>query len=244
MIEDGSLPVETASLIHDQAFVVKFIIDGSDQFLILPFSSQREIVISQLYYLAIAKGNMKVLLDRLKQSYDIGLSTLKPEISSYMTMEKIKEVHLKKFLSLRSKIANHASGFRTLENHVELVMGFLDFNVKLVTSDLREIQISQGRPCTMFSERDNLQLFYLSPLKTITLRTGELISEASLFASTLSEIMTLKVNLKSQKYLERLQIGALVFAALSVILVFKTEISTAIDPLWQQFLNLLKTIKR
>lgn len=208
--------VESASAIGESLRVLKILGHGCEQYLIFSFDKNEELAISRLYYLTLAKTQIKKLIDDLKRTSVPSIKKLQQETQQFQQIKRVKAVHVNRVLGLRSNVLKNWDDFRTVRGYIDLTFSFLSFHVESYFADIQETFIVKYTLGLVRSESNQLQLFYVEPLKSLAKRLEEDIQEALALTANLIEILNIDINLRLQVLMWRSQAISLVIAVVSL----------------------------
>lgn len=216
ILKDEPIVFESASLVEDDFAAFKMLDQGSEYYLIVSPNRPNDFAVSRLYYLTLAKARIKHLLDELKHVHVESVENLEQAVEKYQTVVRISPRELNRILRLRNSITKDWDAFRVRRSHVDLALGFLEFHVGRFFERVNETPLVRYTPGTVLTDRAEVELFYVQPLRDLVTRLDEDLKEALALVSSILEVFTIDVNLRLQVLNWRVQVISVAIALLSL----------------------------
>lgn len=218
LLGEESALVESASVVGSRLWVVKILVTGAEQFLILDFDGERGFAISRLYYLLIGEERIKRLLTRVKTDYLTTLSDLNAQMRLHHGINQASPAELAKLARLRGQFIDKADDLRAVQAQAQLAQSFLEFHLQPFLEAIPENVLLLDTPKVIETERSQLDLFFLRPMRYAIQRTSEALEDMERHLSTYVEILSIQTSLRNQVLMERLEIIAVAIAMLALAL--------------------------
>jgi len=209
--------VDSASRIG-KTLLVKLVEGGKEQYFILCLGEENEdIAIDKLYYLAIAKWQIKQLIQSFRLTYSDSMRRLEEQLNDHILSPKVKPSRLNELLLLRRNIILSSNQSKKMRDQIQLVKNFLQFHCGDFLNEKEDRLIDSLRGI-IESERMGLELFYIGPLENLAIKSEEEVQSILDSVEGITDIFTTEVNLQLQGSIRKLTLITTLIAILSLVI--------------------------
>ena len=208
------------SSVVENSFIFKLFNDQFEHYLIFSFDDISKIALDKIYYLMIAKKSIKRLSGQIENRILNNLINIQKSVKGIKFKNKVTHKDIEELLELKKKIIEESNHYDILNSYGELIQNFLNYHL-LPFLKQEDNSFLEKTPGLLSYERENFEIFYLNELNNFMSRTEKMITEVNSFLSTVIDILLMKINLRSQLLIERLEIVGLfiAIAALGVAII-------------------------
>jgi hypothetical protein len=215
-IESNQTITKSASQLGD-TIAIKFLEGQFEHYVIFDFGPESGLTVDYLYLHMIGKSAVRSLQRQIGERLE-RIVKFDDDSIKFHSLDKVTPSTVKGVSEFRWRVLKETQEFRKLHDRSDLALSFIDFHSNRRFEALDESQFIPGLGQVLKSEIQDTNLFYIQPLNSLLQRTEQVLSHIQESVTSLVEVFTAMVNLRSQKLIERLQFLSIAVAITAVVI--------------------------
>jgi hypothetical protein len=215
-IETNPTITKSASILGS-TIAIKFLEGQFEHFVIFDFGTDSGLTVDYLYLHMIGKLAVRGLQHQIAQGLERTIE-FDNESVKFHNLEMVTSSVVRNVSEFRWRVLRETREFRKTHDRSDLALTFMDFHSNRRFGALEEAQFVPDVAPLLKSEIQDTNMFYVQPLNSLVQRTEQVLTQVQGSVSSLLEVFTAMVNLRSQKLIERLQFVSIGVAVVAIII--------------------------